>query len=82
MYGPSDPTERKEFLKTVKFWIARNTDYPEHVIMGGNFNCGLNTNDRSNTDEDPTRAALRGPPGLDDCSISQCLKSPIRAPLN
>ncbi len=59
VYAPSEPTERKEFLKTVKFWIARNTDYPEHVIMGGDFNCGLNANDRSNTTDDPTRAALK-----------------------
>ncbi len=59
VYAPSDSTERKEFFKTFKYWLARNTDHPEHLILGGDFNCGLNVNDRSNTDEDRTRSSLK-----------------------
>ncbi len=32
----------------MKFWIARYADYPENLILGGDFNCALNENDRLN----------------------------------
>ncbi len=59
VYAPSESTERKEFFTTFKYWLARNTDHPDHLIMGGDFNCGININDRSNTKIDTTRNALK-----------------------
>ena len=35
VYAPSDSTERKEFFTTFKYWLARNTDHPDHLIIGG-----------------------------------------------
>ncbi len=46
VYAPSEPPERKKFFKTFKYWLARNTDHPNHIILGGDFNCVLNKEDR------------------------------------
>ncbi len=50
VYAPTDKRERNEFFKKLKFWIPRYADYPDNIIMGGDFNSTLNLNDRTNPD--------------------------------
>ncbi len=61
IYAPTKKNERKEFLKTLKMWIARHADYPEHLILGGDMNCAINNNDRQNNagNDDYTRPILQ-----------------------
>ncbi len=35
IYAPNDSSTRKEYFRTLKFWIARHTDYENDVIIGG-----------------------------------------------
>ena len=48
LYAPTDVSQRKEFFNNIKNWILRNTDHPNNLILGGDFNCGINDNDRKN----------------------------------
>ena len=52
IYAPNDKHDRNEMFKKLKFWIPRYADYPENIIMGGDFNSTINLNDR--TRPDPT----------------------------
>ncbi len=55
IYAPNETKNRMEFFKNLKFWISRHCENPEHLILGGDFNCALNENDRktnaNNTDK-------------------------------
>ncbi len=61
VYAPNEPRNRIEFFKNLKFWIARNSDSPENIIIGGDFNCALNENDRKNNtgNTDTSRTHLK-----------------------
>ncbi len=52
IYAPNDRHDRNEMFKKLKFWIPRHADFPENIIMGGDFNSTINMNDR--TRPDPT----------------------------
>ncbi len=56
-YAPSgnDTKPRIEFLEKMRHWINRHTDYPNNLILGGDFNCALNENDRTNKNNDPSK---------------------------
>ena len=60
IYAPNDLKQRKEFFTNLKFWITRNCQYPDHLILGGDFNCALNEADRKNSkgNNDPSRTDL------------------------
>ncbi len=60
VYAPTDKGYRVDFFKKLKLWIARHTDNPEDIYMGGDFNCAINANDRKNTagNNDISRAEL------------------------
>ncbi len=57
LYAPSgnDIKPRTEFFKKMKHWINRHADYPDNIILGGDFNCALNDNDRTNDNTDASR---------------------------
>ncbi len=61
IYAPNDPSNRKEYFRTLKYWIARNTDYENDLILGGDLNCAINENDRKNIrgNNDVSRNALK-----------------------
>ncbi len=61
IYAPNDQKNRSDFFKNLKFWITRNSDSPENTIIGGDFNCALNENDRVNEagNKDPSRNDLK-----------------------
>ncbi len=61
IYAPSDkPHTREFFFKKIKHWINRHTDYPDNIILGGDFNCALNDNDRTrDKNNDPSRNEMR-----------------------
>ncbi len=56
IYAPNKPYLRNEFFKSLKLWIARYADNPDDIILGGDFNCTLNQNDRSNGKGDQDRS--------------------------
>ena len=61
VYAPNDTNNRKEFFRTLKYWIARHTDYDNELVLGGDFNCAINDNDRVNIrgNEDVSRNSLK-----------------------
>ncbi len=61
IYAPNDPSNRKEYFRTLKYWIARHTDYENDLIMGGDLNCALNDDDRKNIrgNQDVSRTPLK-----------------------
>ncbi len=61
VYAPSgnDTKPRTEFFKKMKNWINRHTDYPDNIILGGDFNCALNDNDRTNNNIDASRRDMK-----------------------
>ncbi len=61
VYAPNDSYTRRDFFNTLKYWIARHTDYENNLILGGDMNCALNNNDRLNNNRgntDVSRDAL------------------------
>ncbi len=48
VYAPSDEYVRRDYFNTLKFWIARHAEFDNELILGGDFNCALNENDRLN----------------------------------
>ncbi len=48
VYAPSDEYVRRDYFNTLKYWIARHTDFENELILGGDFNSALNDNDRRN----------------------------------
>ncbi len=60
IYTPNKINKRKEFYKTIKYWIIRNADHLDSLILGGDMNCALNNNDRSTgKNEDSSRDVLK-----------------------
>ncbi len=60
IYAPTKPNQRVEFFKKLKHWIPRYTDYPEYLILGGDFNCAINDNDRTRDNNvDASRQELK-----------------------
>ncbi len=43
----------------MKMWIARHSDYLDNIIVGGDFNCALNLNDRTRPNRDSSRDMLQ-----------------------
>ncbi len=62
IYAPNDPSNRKEYFRTLKYWIARHADHENDLIMGGDMNCAINENDRQNIrgNVDVSRNAMKG----------------------
>ena len=48
IYAPTDVSQRKEFFNNIKNWIIRFADHPDNIVIGGDFNCAINDNDRVN----------------------------------
>ncbi len=48
IYAPTEASKREEFFNTMRNWILRHADYPDYIILGGDFNCAINDNDRKN----------------------------------
>ncbi len=61
IYAPSgkEIQPRIEFFKKLKHWINRHADYPDNMILGGDFNCALNDNDRTTENNDPSRSDMK-----------------------
>ncbi len=60
VYAPTQTKQRLEFFKNARNWILRHSDNENNIIMGGDFNCGLNENDRTNVrHSDNTRKDFR-----------------------
>ena len=59
MYAPNPENERKDFFKKMKIWIARHSDFLDSMIIGGDFNCALNQNDRTGPNRDSSRDVLK-----------------------
>ena len=47
VYAPNDENYRKQFFKSLIPWINENACNKENIILGGDFNCSLENNDRS-----------------------------------
>ncbi len=59
VYAPNKEADRKDFFKKLKLWIYRNSDYPENLIVGGDFNCAINNDDRTGKNNDTSRNELK-----------------------
>ncbi len=46
VYAPNKTNERIDFFKKIRSWIAKYSDNPSGVILGGDLNCAINDNDR------------------------------------
>ena len=46
-YAPNDEKERIDWLMDTKTWILKHADHMEELIVCGDFNCCLGTDDRS-----------------------------------
>ena len=46
IYSPNREGERIKYLDQVYEWLQSNTDNTANIILGGDFNCCLNDNDR------------------------------------
>ncbi len=66
VYAPNDEYIRRDFFNNLKFWIARHTDNENELILGGDFNCAINDNDRKN---------IRGNRDVSRTSLTNLLKS-------
>ncbi len=51
IYAPNDSYKRKDFFNTLKYWVARHTDYEDNLVLGGDMNCAINDNDRLNNNK-------------------------------
>ncbi len=38
VYASTDRKQRQELFKKLKYWIPRNADHPQNIIIGGDFN--------------------------------------------
>ena len=47
VYAPNDENYRKQSFKSLIPWINENACNKENIIVGGDFNCCLENNDRS-----------------------------------
>ncbi len=61
IYAPSDEYIRRDYFNNLKFWIARHTENENELLLGGDFNCAINDDDRKNIrgNRDVSRTALK-----------------------
>ncbi len=62
VYAPNDEYIRRDYFNTLKYWIARHTDFEHELILGGDFNTAINDNDRQNNNrgnKDVSRVPLK-----------------------
>ncbi len=59
VYAPNDRRHRSNFFKKLKNWIPRYADFPDNLIVSGDFNCAINNNDRTGNNDDYTRNDMK-----------------------
>ncbi len=61
VYAPNKTNERIDFFKKIRSWIAKYSDNPNGVVLGGDLNCAINENDRVSNKKtiDPSRKELK-----------------------
>ncbi len=59
LYAPTESVHRREFYNKTKVWIKEKSLNDNCIVIGGDLNCSLGTNDRKTNNLDSSRASFR-----------------------